>query len=150
MAVCSTTIRHRLADLLPAGEVPLVRKTGALGGFDGLDAAGVTVEHDAFVVVAFGERESLAIGTQAGKTADEGVLGRRSACRGPAGRRGCAGCRNVPGVGSSRGYGSVAEITIHLRHLALLAHCAAWADLSQSLPVATSRAANMVVVPLRT
>ena len=67
--------RDGFADLAPAGEVPFVGEAGALFRFDGVDEAGVSLEHDALVVFLFHEREALAVGAEAGVAGDEGVLG---------------------------------------------------------------------------
>ena len=49
----SHDLRDRLTDLAPAREVPFIRKSGALFRLDGVDPAGVTVKHDALVVLFF-------------------------------------------------------------------------------------------------
>jgi hypothetical protein len=60
-----------LADLAPAGKAPFVRKAGALSTLDGMDAAGVAVEHDALVVFLLDEGEALAVGAEAGEAVEE-------------------------------------------------------------------------------
>ena len=66
--------RDCFADLSPAGKVPCIGKAGALGGFDRLDGALVSVEEKAFSVGLVDDRESLAAFAQSGEVLDEFVL----------------------------------------------------------------------------
>jgi len=71
----SISIRNRLADFAPAGEVPFVWEIVALARFYGLHGAITPVEEDAFAVGLFDERESVAVLAQAGVLLDEIALG---------------------------------------------------------------------------
>ncbi len=63
--------RQRLAHLAPAREVPCIGKSGALGGFDGVDVAVDAVEEQALTVGLVVDRQALAVGAQAGVFFDE-------------------------------------------------------------------------------
>ena len=65
--------RHGLGftDLLPTREIPFVRKTRALRWLDLMNPARGAIEHDAFVVVFFDQRQALSIGAKSGVTCDE-------------------------------------------------------------------------------
>ena len=56
-----------ITNLAPAGKVPFVGESGTLFRFDRVDAAGIAIQHDAFVILFFDEREALAVGSQAGE-----------------------------------------------------------------------------------
>ena len=60
-----------MADFLPAGEVPLVGETSALLRFDGVDSAGISIEHAAFVVVFFDQGKPGSVHPQAGILVDK-------------------------------------------------------------------------------
>lgn len=64
-----------LADLSPAWKIPFIGKTGALGGFHRMDAAGIPIQHDALVIGFFDQRQALAVGSQAGELDEKLALG---------------------------------------------------------------------------
>lgn len=60
-----------LANLLPAGEVPLVGKATALLGFDRVDSARFTVEHDTLVIFFFDQRKTISVHPETGVLIDK-------------------------------------------------------------------------------